>query len=318
MTDTAGHGPATHGPATHGPATHGAATDGLGTLTQAELEDQPAAWKTAAAMVPTIAGTVSAAQGRLAVVGCGTSYYMGGAYAELRERAGLGEADAFVASRVPPGRTYDVLLAISRSGTTRDLVEAMTATPPGTRRIALTGTPTSPVAEAADEVVGLSFADEKSVVQTRFATTGLAWLRGFLGTDLGTLAAEAEDALRAPLPEVGAYDHLVFLGSGWASWLAAEAALKLREMTCAMTESYLDAEYEHGPVSVASPGTLVWSLGPLAAPVRTSIERTGAHIVDSERDPMAELVRVHRYGVALARAKGIDCDTPRFLRRSVD
>jgi fructoselysine-6-P-deglycase FrlB-like protein len=316
VTEPAGR--VTDDPAPAGPGDQGPLSDGLGMLTQAELEDQPAAWKTAAALVPTIAETVSAEKGRLAVVGCGTSYYMGGAYAELREQAGLGEADAFVASRVPPGRTYDVLLAISRSGTTRDLVQALAATPSRTRRIALTGTPRSPVADAADEVVGLSFADEKSVVQTRFATTGLALLRGFLGTDIGALAAEADDALQAPLPEVGAYDHVVFLGSGWASWLAAEAALKLREMTCAMTESYLDVEYEHGPVSVASPTTLVWSLGPLAAPVRTSIERTGAHIVDSERDPMAELVRVHRYGVALARFKGIDCDTPRYLRRSVD
>jgi fructoselysine-6-P-deglycase FrlB-like protein len=298
---------------------HAALTNaGLGALTQAELEDQPAAWKAAAALVPTVPGTVSAARGRLAVVGCGTSYYMGGAFAELRELAGHGEADTFVASRVPPGRTYDVLLAISRSGTTRDLVNAMAATPPGTRRIALTGTPDSPVAEVADEVVDLSFADEKSVVQTRFATTGLALLRGFLGTDLEALAAEAEDALQAGLPEVGAYDHFVFLGGGWASWLAAEAALKLREMTCGMTESALDVEYEHGPVSAASPSTLVWSLGPLAGAVRTSVERTGAHIVGSDRDPLAELVRVHRYGVALARWKGIDCDTPRYLRRSVD
>jgi fructoselysine-6-P-deglycase FrlB-like protein len=289
----------------------------LGMLTQAEVEDQPVAWKTAAAMVPTVAEAVSAATGRLAVVGCGTSYYMGGAYAELRELAGRGEADSFVASRVPPGRTYDLVLAISRSGTTRDLIECMAATPPGTRRIALTGTPDSPVAEVADDVVDLSFADERSVVQTRFATTGLALLRGFLGTDLSSLATQAEDALQDGLPTVGAYDHFVFLGSGWASWLAAEAALKLREMTCATTESYLDLEYEHGPVSVAGPHTLVWSLGPIAAEVRTPIERTGARIVDTARDPMAELVRVHRYALALARSKGIDCDTPRYLRRSV-
>ena len=290
--------------------------DAPGHLTQAELEDQPAAWRKAADLVAG-AGQLDEPGTRLAVVGCGTSYYMGGAFAELRELAGRGEADAFVASRLPHNRTYDIVLAISRSGTTRDLVDALVATPRSTNRIALTGTPVSPVAAAADAVVDLSFADERSVVQTRFATTGLAYLRGLLDTDVGALADEAEDALRAPLPEVGAYQHFVFLGRGWASWLAEEAALKLREMTQTMTESYLDVEYEHGPVSVATAATLVWSLGPLAEPVRASIEPTGAHIVESERDPMAELVLVHRYALALARARGIDCDSPRHLRRSV-
>lgn len=287
-----------------------------GHLTQAELEDQPTAWRKAAD-VASGAAELDEPGARLVVVGCGTSYYMGGAFAELRELAGRGEADAFVASRLPPGRPYDVLLAISRSGTTRDLVDALAATPRTTKRIAITGTPVSPVAEVADTVVDLAFADERSVVQTRFATTGLAYLRGLLGTDLGALAGQADEALRAPLPEVGAYEHYVFLGAGWASWLAAEAALKMREMTHAMTENYLDVEYEHGPVSVATSETLVWSLGPLAEAVRASIEPTGARIVESQRDPMAELVLVHRYALALARSRGIDCDRPRHLRRSV-
>ena len=290
----------------------------LGQQTQSELEDQPAAWKAAAALLPAVATALPTPGARVAVVGCGTSYYMGGAYAELRERAGHGETDAFVASRLPTGRRYDVLLAISRSGTTRDLVDVVAATTPDTRRIAITATPSSPLAEAADVVVDLTFADERSVVQTRFATTGLALLRGSLDTDLGSLVQDADDALQAPLPAVGPYDHFVFLGRGWASWLATEAALKMREMTYSMTEGYLDVEYEHGPVSVASRKTLVWSLGPLAEEVRASVARTGAQIVEADRDPMAELVRVHRYALALARSKGIDCDRPRYLRRSVD
>jgi fructoselysine-6-P-deglycase FrlB-like protein len=290
----------------------------LGLLTQNELEDQPAAWKAAAGVLPAVVAALPEPGARLAVVGCGTSYYMGGAFAELRERAGHGETDAFVASRLPTSRRYDVLLAISRSGTTRDLVDVVAAVPPATRRVVVTATPASPVAAKADVVVDLAFADERSVVQTRFATTGLALLRGLLDTDLDTLVRGADDALQAALPPVGPYDHFVFLGSGWASWLAAEAALKMREMACSMTEGYLDVEYEHGPVSVASPRTLVWSLGPLAEPVRACVARTGARIVEADRDPLAELVRVHRYALALARSKGIDCDTPRYLRRSVE
>jgi glutamine---fructose-6-phosphate transaminase (isomerizing) len=46
-------------------------------------------------------------------------------------------------------------------------------------------------------------------------------------------------------------------------------------------------------------------------------EKAGATVVSSERDPMAELVRVQRAAVALATARGLDPDHPRHLTRSV-
>jgi fructoselysine-6-P-deglycase FrlB-like protein len=49
-------------------------------------------------------------------VGCGTSCYIGQAFASLRESKAHGETDGFAASEVPLGRRYDYLLAFSRSG----------------------------------------------------------------------------------------------------------------------------------------------------------------------------------------------------------
>lgn len=46
--------------------------------------------------------------------------------------------------------------------------------------VALTADPGTPIVQAADSVVVLDFADEESVVQTRFATSVLALLRGHL------------------------------------------------------------------------------------------------------------------------------------------
>ena len=43
----------------------------------------------------------------------------------LREAAGLGETDAFPASEFPTGRAYDALLAVSRSGTTTEVLDAV-------------------------------------------------------------------------------------------------------------------------------------------------------------------------------------------------
>ena len=62
---------------------------------------------------------------RVAVIGCGTSFYMAQAYATLREAAGQGETDAFAASEARLERAYDAVLAITRSGTTTEVVEIL-------------------------------------------------------------------------------------------------------------------------------------------------------------------------------------------------
>ena len=66
--------------------------------------------------------------------------------------------------------------------------------------VAITADLQTPVAAAAGAVIALDFADELSVVQTRFATTELALLRAHLGHDLAAVAREGDEALAAPLP----------------------------------------------------------------------------------------------------------------------
>jgi fructoselysine-6-P-deglycase FrlB-like protein len=180
------------------------------------------------------------------------------------------------------------------------------------------GVTDSPVATAADAVVDLSFADERSVVQTRFATSALAVLRASLGQDLEAAVADAEAALERDLPmEPAEHDHYVSLGTGWTVGLANEAALKLREAAGAFTESYPAMEYRHGPISVARRGTVVWSLGEVDASVLEDAEATGATVVVGALDPMAELILIQRTAVALAEHRGLEPDHPRHLTRSV-
>ena len=106
------------------------------------------------------------------MIGCGTSLYMAQAWAALREGPGHGRTDAFAASELPAGPRYDVVVALSRSGTTTEVAHALGRTS-GARTVAITAVAGTPVADAADDVVVLDFADEQSVVQTRFATTAL-------------------------------------------------------------------------------------------------------------------------------------------------
>lgn len=283
------------------------------TFLRDEIASQPSVW--ARALELSASGLPVPGE-RVAVIGCGTSYYMAQAYAALREAAGHGETDAFPASEFPAARAYDRVLALTRSGTTTEVLAALARCTAPT--VAVTADPATPISEAAGSVVALPFADEKSVVQTRFATSALLLLRASLGESLSGLPSAAEEALAAPLaPELMAAEQVTFLGTGWTIGLANEAALKLREAAQAWTESYHAMEYRHGPISIAAPGRAVWVFGPAPDGLVAEVRRTGAHVEHPAGDPLVSLVRAHLLAAAVAEARGLNPDQPRNLDRSV-
>ncbi|WP_328536060.1 SIS domain-containing protein [Streptomyces sp. NBC_00344] len=285
---------------------------------QNELTSQPECWERAAGLAARQSAALPSPGERVAVVGCGTSWFMAQAVAALREGAGLGETDAFAASEFPFGRDYDRVIALSRSGTTTEVLELLSAVRGKARTTAITGDPRTPVMDAADDVVVLDFADEQSVVQTRFATTALTLLRAHLGLHTDAVVADARTALAGPLPE-GLVDcsQFTFLGRGWSVGLAQEAALKMREASLSWTEAYPAMEYRHGPISITTRGTATWMFGESPDGLRKQVEATGGMWVAGGLDPLAELVRAQRLAVAIAAARGLDPDAPRHLTRSV-
>ncbi len=287
-------------------------------VTREEISSQPQMWRQVTDLLPQVTGQLPASGERVAIVGCGTSYFIAQAVAAARESAGHGETDAFVASEMPAERHYDLVLAISRSGTTTEVVRCLESLPDGVRSLAISAVPGTPVVEAADDAIVLAFADETSIVQTRFATTALALLRAHVGHDLSGAIADAQAVLDQALPaEPSGFEHFVFLGHGWTVGLASEAALKFREAGQAWAESYPAMEYRHGPISVAGPGTLVWFVGDADPDLVRDVRPTGATVVTRTLDPMAELVALQTGAVALAEAKGLDPDNPQHLTRSV-
>jgi fructoselysine-6-P-deglycase FrlB-like protein len=286
--------------------------------TEAEIASQPGCWRRAAALLPEVRALLPAPGERVAVVGCGTSWFIAQSYAVARESAGQGETDAFAASEMPAGRSYDRVLALCRSGTTTEILRLLAALEGRQPTIAITADPHTPIAHAADAIITLDFADEQSIVQTRFATTELALLLAHQGTDLEPIASAAERVLAQPLERSWlAASQFTFLGTGWTCGLANEAALKLRESARMWAESYPAMEYRHGPISVTGPGSLVWMFGPAPDGLEPEVAATGGDIWPGTEHPLAELVRVHRVAVTIARAAGLDPDQPRNLTRSV-
>jgi fructoselysine-6-P-deglycase FrlB-like protein len=283
-----------------------------------ELNSQPECWTRAADAAAGHREVLPVPGERVAIVGCGTSYYMARAAAALREGAGQGETDAFAASEFPHTRAYDRVVALTRSGTTTEVLELLGRLRGSTRTTAVTADPAAPVREAADGLVVLDHADERSVVQTRFATTALTLLRAHLGLHTDRVADDARTALAEPLPE-GLADcgQFTFLGRGWTVGLADEAALKMREAALCWTEAYPAMEYRHGPISISTSGTATWMIGDAPDGLARQVRDTGALWVAGALDPLAELVRAQRLAVTVAAARGLDPDRPRHLTRSV-
>jgi fructoselysine-6-P-deglycase FrlB-like protein len=285
-----------------------------------EIADQPSAWARAAelGLSERVRHALPGRGQRVAIIGCGTSYFMAQSFAYLRERSAHGETDAFPASEFPARRSYDFLVALTRSGTTTEVLRLLELLRNGTHTVAITADPNSPVVKLADDQVVLDFADEKSIVQTRFATTSLALWRAWLGEDLTAVIEQGRSALTDPLPP-GALDssQFTFLGSGMSVGIANEAALKLREASQSWTESYPAMEFRHGPISVVGRASTVWVFGTPPPRLLEDLQVTGAHVESSGLDPMADLIRAQRLAVALAEAKGLNPDEPRHLTRSV-
>lgn len=285
------------------------------TFVEDEIASQPQTWAQAADLASSVSDALPARGERVAFVGCGTSWFVAMAVAARRESLGLGESDAFAASEFPAGRTYDRVVAISRSGTTTEIVELLNALDVPTALI--TAVADSPATALADDTVTLDFADEQSVVQTRFATSVIALLRSHFGEDLAETIADAQTALTIDVERLVSVDQCSFVATGWAVGLTYEAALKTREAAQFWSESYPAMDYRHGPIAIAQAGRLVWNLGGAPDGLAEEVAATGAEFVSHDLDPLAALVVAQRFAVALAVSKGLDPDRPRSLTRSV-
>ena len=284
--------------------------------TERELYSQPDIWARVLSEADRCREVLPSSGEPVLFLGCGTSYYMGEAYARKRNALGLGRTRAAIASEIPYVEPDDTVVVLSRSGTTGDVNAMALALRDRHRVVGIIGDPATPLPALCHQYLLLDFADEASVVQTRFATASLTALRASLNDDMRCLVADGRSALEADLPDP-LPSHVVFLGHGWTVGVAHEAALKCREAAGVWTEAYPVMEYQHGPIAAAGPDSLIWSFDPLPDVVSDAVLATGAAVHAPSLDAQAQLATVHRLAVALAVRAGRDPDHPRFLSRSV-
>src|SRR3954462_2726843 len=111
-------------------------TDSVPSSTAQEIASQPDVWAVGLARTDEARVALAAPGERVLFLGCGTSWFVAQSLAELRESAGLGESDAICASEYVPRRRYDRIVAITRSGTSTEVLDALRLAPSGSRRVA--------------------------------------------------------------------------------------------------------------------------------------------------------------------------------------
>ncbi|MDC9824123.1 SIS domain-containing protein [Devosia sp. ZB163] len=249
------------------------------------------------------------------------------------------------------GRT--AAIATSQSGKSPDIV-AMTeaAHRSGALTIALTNTPNSPLAVAADQTIALRSGEEKSVAATKTFVASVVAGLGIVGNwleDKALLAAleslpqVLEEAVHCDWsPLLGALDNhqsLYVLGRGPSLAIASEAALKFKETCSIHAEAYSSAEVIHGPARIVEHHFPVLALAARDAAENSIIEVserlagqgarvfiTSANAKSGERLPFAAsghpitdalALIVSFYGLveALSRRRGFDPDRPPHLKK---
>lgn len=244
-------------------------------------------------------------------------------------------------------------VAISQSGKSPDIVRmAEMARAQGALSIALTNHLDSDLARVSTHALDLHAGAELSVAATKtFVTSAVCavWLLAQWQQDaellraIQALPAVLEDAAHldwsALGSEVASRQSLFCLGRGPAFAISNEAALKFKETCQLHAESYSSAEVLHGPVSIVDQGFPVIALTAAdqaeaslvevadqiaakgASVFVTSNGASDATCLPSARtahpllDPISLIVSFYAMVEQVARARGINPDAPRHLKK---
>ena len=212
------------------------------------------------------------------LVGCGTASYAALSGSYLFSRIASRHVNFVVGSEFKYHEHFltdrSLVIALSQSGETADVIEAMIAARHrGARLGALVNVPRSTLDRMVDLRVHLNAGPEQCVLSTKAYTAKIAALvlaahalEGDYdrGKDLVLLAAAG---LRSMLDEswvskirevartIHQAEHLFVIGRGLSYPTALEAALKIKEVSYIHAEGFAGGELKHGVIALIAPGT---------------------------------------------------------------
>ena len=252
-----------------------------GTHMRAEIAEQPQIFADLLAQrerVAEVAALIAERRPRFALLAARGSSDHAALYAKyllevlLELPAGLVSASSTTLYGARPDLTDVLLLTVSQSGGSPDLVEVTrTARERGATTVAVTNTTDSPLNSAAELAVDIGAGTERAVAATKTYSATLLTLyllidavRGGAAAaarELPDLASSTLDADRTQVENaVARYrfaEQMVTTGRGFSLASASEAALKLAETSYLSARAYSGADLLHGPVAAVDVDTAV-------------------------------------------------------------
>ena len=222
----------------------------------------------------------------------------------------LATPSLFTYYQQPPSLKGALVVCISQSGQSPDVISVLEeGKRQGCLTLAITNSPASPLAGAADLVLDTQAGKETAVAATKTYTAELmavAMLSAALREnpadwdELASVPAWAEQALKldesiARMSQRYRYmQRCVVLGRGFNYATAFEWSLKLKEMTYVAAEPYSSADFLHGPIALVEFGFPVLAIAPQGKVFTSMLE-----VLDEVRQRGAELVVISNANQAL-------------------
>lgn len=333
-------------------------------FTLKEIFEQPKTiLKTARETAPEVARAVEIIRRAksLYITGSGSSFNAALVGKHLLSKYGGLIPEAIIASeaKLSPARldSDSVMIAISQSGETADVIEAVNwAKDRGAKIISIVNRASSSLAQMSSLTIGLGCGPEIGVAATKSFTSQLVVLYEIADLlsggainpcfeDLAALMSEAladQSKVKALAQKLIGVSDIYILGMGVHSSIAAEAALKIKELAYVHAEALAGGELKHGPLALLDSESYLVFLNPSDSTYPNviisahEVKARGAKIIgisdtpsdiydywiripsaDKEMFPLVETIPMQLLAYHLAINKNANPDYPRNLAKSV-
>jgi glucosamine--fructose-6-phosphate aminotransferase (isomerizing) len=224
-----------------------------------------------------------------------------------------------------------LVVGVSQSGAAPDVSEVLSvAREEGHFTLAITNEPDSRLAASAEHCLVLGTGEERSVAATKTYTASLLALHQLVAALDPSLPSPAlptdawvAECLGAAQENSGILvrcQPLFTIGRGYSFATACEAAIKLMECALIPCKAYSSADFQHGPKALAAEGSAIVDFtGELSGVLDQPTEFVSVPLpppeVSSEVAPIWQIVFGQWLALLSARARGLDADHPRFIRK---
>jgi glutamine---fructose-6-phosphate transaminase (isomerizing) len=238
--------------------------------------------------------------------------YLFGAYNQLQ--VALATPSLFSMYRTPPNLGGSLVIGVSQSGQSPDIVEVIAeGRRQGRPTLAITNDPQSPLGRAAEYRICLHAGEEQAIAATKTYTASLGALALFSCLYAGdqerlqalkripAVMAQTIQGLAPALHRVERYRYMSYsavIGRGFNYSTAFEIALKIKELTRVVTEPYSSADFRHGPVALVGAGFPVLVVAPGGAVAEDLV-----NLVAELNQLQAELIVISEQQTLLEQAK---------------